>query len=205
MCSSVAGLSSPAISFAPSVSAPAVASSVSSGSEGCVPRLPAYRARRLRSLLRFPLLSLSFSMAYLLVPPPSSVLPSAPFSFSAPLASSQPVGTCVSVSLGSGGAMVGERRRFRMPMRRWGVVCLIRFRRAYILTRCIFQGVGEFVTPEFVLRLRVLFEKCYHLLPPFFLTFYLRSLNPLILRFGSKVLVRNDEKNFWYTCQIYVG
>ena len=95
---SVAGLSSPATSFAPSVSAPAVACSVSSGSEGCVPRLPAYQAPRLHSLLRFPLLSLSFFKAYLLVPP-SSVLPSAP------LASSQPVGTSVSVSLGSGCAM----------------------------------------------------------------------------------------------------
>ena len=72
-------------------------------------------------------------MAYLLVPPPSSVLPSAP------LVSSQPVGTSVSVSLGSVGAMVGgggvqKRRQFRLPMRHRGVVCLIRFRQAYILS-----------------------------------------------------------------------
>ena len=51
--------------------------------------------------------TISFSMASLLVPPPSSVLPSAPFSSLAPLASSQPVGTSVSVSLGSGGVTGG--------------------------------------------------------------------------------------------------
>ena len=50
-----------------SVVAPAVTSSVSSGSEGCVPQLPAYQARRLRSLLRFPLLSLFLWPLFLLL------------------------------------------------------------------------------------------------------------------------------------------
>ena len=39
------------------------------------------------------------------------------------------------------------------------------------------------------------FDRCYHLLPLSFLMFYLRTLNPLILRLGSKVLVRNDGRN----------
>ena len=44
-------------------------------------------------------------MASLLVPPPPSTLPSAPFSFSTPRVSSQPVGPSGSVSLGSGGGV----------------------------------------------------------------------------------------------------
>ena len=49
------------------------------------------------------------------------------------------------------------------------------------------------MTPEFVLRLRVPFDRCYHLLPLSFLRFYLWSLRPLILRLGSEVLLRTME------------
>ena len=81
-----------------SVVRPAVASSFSAGSEGCVSRLPAFPATTFAPSASAPL---SFSVASLLAPSSSSVLPSAP------LTSSQPVGPSVLVSLGCGGAMVG--------------------------------------------------------------------------------------------------
>ena len=87
-----------------SVVPPAVASSVASGSGGFVCPLPVYPATSFAPSVSAPL---SFSMASLLAPPPPSTLPSAPFSSSAPLVSSQPVGPSGSVYLGSGGGEVG--------------------------------------------------------------------------------------------------
>ena len=151
VCSYVAGLSSPATSFAPSVSA-----TIS---------------------LFFYVLS-SCSSSFFCASSGSFFIFGASCLFSA-------YGYFGFSLLRSRGAMVvrgfRERRRLRLPMRCRGVVCLIRFRQAYILTRLHFRGGGGGgggLTTEFVLRLRVPFEKCYHLLPLSFLTFYLWSLNP---------------------------
>ena len=112
VCSYVAGLSSPATSFAPSVSA-----TIS---------------------LFFYVLS-SCSSSFFCASSGSFFIFGASCLFSA-------YGYFGFSLLRSRGAMVvrgfRERRRLRLPMRCRGVVCLIRFRQAYILTRLHFRGGG---------------------------------------------------------------
>ena len=135
---SLLGRPSVASSFAsavPSGVASVVPPSVASGSGGFVLPLPAYPATSFTLTVSAPL---SFSMASLLAPPPPpSMLPSAPFSSSAPLVSSQPVGPYGSVSLGSGGggAWFQGRWGWRLLMRRMGVACLNWIKRGCIPIR----------------------------------------------------------------------
>ena len=205
---SPSGVASSFVSAVPSGAAsmapPAVTSFVSSGSEGCVPQLPACQAQRLRSLLQFPLLSF-----YGLSSCSSS---SSCASFGSlfhlrcllPLLSLWVLLFQSPSSLGVrwwGGGIPGATE---VSAANATLGCrLPDSDQAGIYSDPLNFLEGKSLTPEFVLRLQVPFDRCYHLLPLFFFFFF-----PEVLPSGSQpsqVLAWNDGRNLRYTCRIYVG